>query len=151
MKVFSGIRALALAILSLLAGVPGALANGTNTLTLRTDLPDVGLSAIRALGALALVLAIFFGGVWLFRNGQRLAWRKTGAPKLTILESRSLGNRFAIYVVGYEQQRMLIGSSPAGISLLSQLAPAADSPPAASAPATSVSFTECLQQVLQQK
>jgi flagellar biogenesis protein FliO len=140
-----------LAALLMFAAAPAGFAQATNTLTLHSDLPEVGLSAIRALGALALVLAVFFGGVWLFRNGQRLAWRKTGAPRLTILESRPLGNRFALYVVGYDQQRMLIGSSPAGISLLSQLPPAADSEPELAAPEKTVSFTQCLQQVLRRK
>jgi flagellar biogenesis protein FliO len=133
------------------AAAPAGFAQATNSLTLHSDLPEVGLSAIRALGALALVLAVFFGGVWLFRNGQRLAWRKTGAPRLAILESRPLGNRFALYVVGYDQQRMLIGSSPAGISLLSQLPPAPDSEPELAAPEKTVSFTQCLQQVLRRK
>jgi flagellar biogenesis protein FliO len=133
------------------AATPTALAQATNTLTLHSDLPEVGLSAIRALGALALVLAIFFGGIWLFRNGQRLAWRKTGEPRLAILESRPLGNRFALYVVGYDQQRMLIGSSPAGISLLSQLPPSAEAQTEPIAPPKGASFTQCLQQVLRQK
>jgi flagellar biogenesis protein FliO len=120
---------------------------------IHSDLPNVGLSAIRALAALAFVLAIFFGGVWLFRNGQRLAWRKNGVPKLAILETRPLGNRFAIYVVGYEQQRLLIGSSPAGLSLLSQLPPgaAAAVEPAAAAPAGDPSFAALLQQTFQRK
>ena len=138
---------------------PAALAQGTNVLSLHSDLPDMGMSAIRALGALALVLGIFFGGVWLFRNGQRFAWRKGGAPKLAILESRTLGNRFAIHVVGYEQQRMLISSSPAGINLLSQLPsaplpepePESETKPAPSASPLPVSFAKCLQQVLTQK
>ena len=137
--------------LLIFAAAPAAFAQATNTLTLHSDLPQVGLSAIRALGALALVLAVFFGGVWLFRNGQRLAWRKTGAPRLAILETRPLGNRFALYVVGYEQQRMLIGSSPAGISLLSQLPPAAESVPEPVAPAIAASFAQCLQQVMRRK
>ena len=134
-----------------LAAAPAVFAQATNTLALHSDLPAVGLSAIRALGALALVLAVFFGGVWLFRNGQRLAWRKTGVPRLAILESRPLGNRFALYVVGYDQQRMLIGSSPAGINLLSQLPPAAESQSEPIAPAKAASFTQCLQKVLRQK
>jgi flagellar biogenesis protein FliO len=140
-----------LATLLILSAAPAAFAQATNTLTLHSDLPEVGLSAIRALGALALVLALFFGGVWMFRNGQRLAWRKSGAPRLAILESRPLGNRFALYVVGYEQQRMLIGSSPAGISLLSQLPPAAETPMEPIAPPQGTSFTQCLQRVLRQK
>ena len=156
-----------LVVLSTFVVAPVALAQATNTLTLHSDLPEVGLSAIRALGALALVLALFFGGVWLFRNGQRLSWRKTGPPRLSILESRPLGNRFALYVVGYDQQRMLIGSSPAGINLLSQLPPATaegsapaiarpsavepESATALPSPVGAVSFAQCLRQVLTQK
>jgi flagellar biogenesis protein FliO len=132
-----------------LALAPATLADSTNTLTLRTALPDAGLSAIRALAALVIVLSLFFGGVWLYRRTQRLAWRKNGLPKLAILESRPLGNHYALYVVGYEQQRLLIGSSPAGLSLLSQL-PAADAGPqeAVAPPIQPVSFSQCLQQLL---
>jgi flagellar biogenesis protein FliO len=94
---------------------------------------------------------LFFGGVWLFRKSQRFTWRKNGQPRLAILESRTLGNRIALYVVGYEQQRMLIGSSPAGLSLLSHLPPSPDPVPPAAAPASGATFTQCLQQVLGQK
>jgi flagellar biogenesis protein FliO len=134
------------------AAAPTALAEATNALALNLPFsgPEVGLSAIRTLGALALVLGLFFGGIWLFRNGQRLAWRKTGRPRLAILESRALGNRFALYVVGYDQQRMLIGSSPAGINLLSQLPSAAESssPTETEVPSKATPFTQCLEQVL---
>jgi flagellar biogenesis protein FliO len=87
-------------------------------------LPDVGLSLLRVLGALALVLAIFLGGVWLFRNWQRLVVQRGRAPRLNVIEVRSLGGRHALYVVGYEQERFLIASSPAGVNLLSHLQPA---------------------------
>jgi flagellar biogenesis protein FliO len=138
-------------VLLVLSAAPAGFAQSTNTLTLHTDLPDVGVSAIRVFAALAIVLAVFFGGVWLFRNGQRIAWRKTGAPKLAIVETRPLGNRFALYVVGYEQQRLLIGSSPAGLSLLTQLPPATETKGEIAVPAESTSFMQCLQQVLKRK
>jgi flagellar biogenesis protein FliO len=133
----------------MLALAPAALADSANTLTLRTELPDAGLSAIRTLAALVIVLSLFFGGVWFYRSSQRLAWRKSGRPKLAILESRPLGNRYALYVVGYEQQRLLLGSSPAGLSLLSQL-PAATAAPqeAVASPHQPASFALCLQQFL---
>ena len=134
-----------------MTGAPAGLAQSTNTLTLHTDLPDLGVSALRAFAALAIVLAVFFAGVWLFRNGQRIAWRKTGAPKLAIIETRPLGNRFALYVVGYEQQRLLVGSSPAGLTLLSQLPPAAETSGQIAPPAETASFMQCLQQVLKPK
>ena len=134
-----------------LAGAPAALAQSTNALTLHTDLPDLGVSVLRVFAALAIVLAVFLAGVWLFRNGQRIAWQKTGAPKLAILETRPLGNRFALYVVGYEQQRLLVGSSPAGLNLLTQLPPAAEANGQIAATVESVSFMQCLQRVLKPK
>jgi len=79
----------------------------------------------RVMGALAIVLAVFFGGLWLFRNWQRVLARNSQSPKLNVIEVKSLGQRHALYVVGYEQQRMLIASSPTGITMLTSL-PAAD-------------------------
>ena len=140
-----------LLVLLVLCAAPAGFAQSTNTLTLHPDLPDVGVSALRVFGALAIVLAVFFAGIWIFRNGQRIAWRKTGAPKLAIIETRPLGNRFALYVVGYEQQRLLIGSSPAGLNVLSQLPPATETKSEIATPAESASFIQCLQQVLKRK
>jgi flagellar biogenesis protein FliO len=111
-----------------------------------TNLPDTGASVFRVLGALILVIAIFLGGVWLFKNWQRVTAGKNGAAKLNLLEVKSLGQRQAIYVVGYQQQRMLLASSPAGITLLSHL-PAADETEIAT-PAPKMNFAEAFQQVL---
>ena len=89
--------------------------------TIPPSLPDVAPSALRVFGALVLVIGIFLGGVWLFRNWQRFALQNGRRPKLNIIETRPLGGRQAIYVVGYEQARFLVASSPAGVSLLSHL------------------------------
>jgi flagellar biogenesis protein FliO len=141
-------RILALVVL---AAPPAGFAQSTNKLALHADLPDVGVSVIRALGVLAILLAVVFAGVWLFRNGQRIVWRRTGVPRLAILETRPLGNRFVIYVVGYDQQRLLIGSSPAGLCLLSQLPPSNGTTDEIAVPGERASFTECLQQVLNRR
>jgi len=145
----------------LAAGIPWlpATLNGaaqvTNQMSLSTSLPtampDVGLSLIRVLGALALVLGIFLGGVWLFRNWQRLVIHRGRAPRLNVLEVRSLGGRHALYVVGYEQERFLIASSPAGVSLLSHLqsADAAEGP--AEVNAAKATFAQTLVQTLKGK
>jgi flagellar biogenesis protein FliO len=111
-------------------------------------LPDMGTSLLRVTGALVLVIAVFLGGVWLFKNWQRLTTRKGAAPKLSVLEVRSLGQRQAIYVVGYEQQRMLLASSSAGITLVSHL-PSAEPELVVDAP--KMSFAEAFQQVLARK
>jgi flagellar biogenesis protein FliO len=145
---------LAAGILWLPATLNGA-SPATNQMSLSTSLPtampDVGLSLIRVLGALALVLGIFLGGVWLFRNWQRLVIHRGRAPRLNVLEVRSLGGRHALYVVGYEQERFLIASSPAGVSLLSHLqsADAAEGPSEVNAAKTS--FAQTLVQSLKGK
>jgi flagellar biogenesis protein FliO len=119
-------------------------------------LPDAGGSVIRVFGALILVIAIFLGGVWLYRNWQRFAVKKSGGARLNLLEVKSLGQRQALYVVGYQEQRMLLASSPAGITLVSHL-PAAEAVEAvkaaesAPAPGTKMSFAEAFQHVLTRK
>jgi flagellar biogenesis protein FliO len=86
----------------------------------------------------------------LFRNWQRFNLRKGGAPKLNVIEARSLGQRHALYVVGYDQQRMLLASSPAGVTLVSHL-PTAEEGEAAAAAVPQPTFAEAFQQVFQRK
>jgi flagellar biogenesis protein FliO len=132
----------------------GAFAETTNAaaVVMAPNLPDVGASLLRVFGALGLVIGLFLGGVWLFRNWQRLALRRGGnVPRLNVLEVRSLGGRHALYVVGYEQERFLLASSPAGINLLSHLPSADEVAPTSEAPAQSVSFPQALAQMLKGK
>ena len=117
--------------------------------TTTAGLPDTGASVIRVFGALILVISLFLGGVWLFRNWQRFAVQKGGGAKLNLIEVKSLGQRQALYVVGYQQQRMLLASTPAGVTLVSHL-PAADETVAAEA-APNLSFAEAFQHVLSRK
>lgn len=137
----------------LLAG-SAAIAQETNSaaapLTVPV-LPEAGVSLLRVMGALALVIGIFLGGVWLFRNWQRLARQQGRAPRLNVIETRSLGGRHTLHVVGYEQERFLIAASPGGLQLLSHLPPAAtetETTPSVPAPP---SFTQALTQVLKGK
>jgi flagellar biogenesis protein FliO len=116
-----------------------------------TPLPDAGLSLLRVMGALAIVLAVFLGGVWLFRNWQRLVIQRGRAPKLNVLETRSLGGRHALYVIGYEEERFLIASSPAGVQLVSQLENDGTPLPAQSNSVTDSSFGQTLSRVLKGK
>ncbi|HVM59886.1 MAG TPA: flagellar biosynthetic protein FliO [Verrucomicrobiae bacterium] len=113
-----------------------------------TPLPDLGVSVLRVFGGLVLVLALFLGGVWLFKNSQKALGRTNGVNKLRVVEVKSLGNRQSICVVGYGRQRMLVGASPAGVSLVSQLPEA--SPEEETSTATP-SFADALQSVLQRK
>jgi flagellar biogenesis protein FliO len=113
--------------------------------------PDVGTSLLRVMGALALVLGIFLAGVWLFRNWQRLAVKGGRAPKLNVLEIRSLGGRQSIYVVGYEQERFLLASSPAGVNFLTHLPGAGNEETGAPEAKPQMPFSRALAQVLKGK
>ncbi len=115
-------------------------------------MPSAGPSIIRVLGALALVLGIFFGGVWLFRNWQRLTIQRGRAPKLNVLETRPLGGKHALYVIGYEQERFLLSASPTGVTLITHL-PAATEKDSADSTTTLAppSFAQALTKVLKGK
>jgi flagellar biogenesis protein FliO len=126
--------------------------NSTLALPATGSFPDPTGSLLRILGAFVLVIGIFLGGVWLFKNWQRLAVQRGRAPKLNVLETRSLGGRHAVHVVGYEQERFLVAASPNGVSLLSHL-PAVTENEQDSETKTGAapSFAEALKQVLRGK
>lgn len=84
-------------------------------------LPDMGGSVVRMVGGLAMVLALFFGGIWVVRNGRRLGVVRGKLPDLRLLECRSLGGRQSVWVMSYQRQRFLVASGPTGVTLLSVL------------------------------
>ena len=113
---------------------------------------ETTLPLLNVFGALVLVIGIFLGGVWLFRNWQRLTQQRGRTPKLNLLETRSLGGRHTIHVVGYQQERFLIAVSPTGVNLLSHLPAAGDEEPssAGNAPAKAT-FAGTLAQLVKGK
>ncbi len=111
-------------------------------------LPSAGPSLLRVLGALALVLGLFLGGAWFLRNGRRLALSRGKAARLRVLESRSLGGRHGVFVVGYDEQRFLLASSPAGIQLLSHLPSNSLEEQEASGNAAAIPFAQTLARIL---
>ena len=128
------------------------LADTSNAPLTPPPFPDAGASLLRVTGALALVLGLFLGGVWLFKNWQRVAGQRGRTPKLNILESRSLGARQAVFVVGYEKQRFLVATSPAGVNLLSHLPDAeAVEETTAGKPSGPMPFAQALAHVLKRK
>jgi flagellar biogenesis protein FliO len=127
-------------------------ADTTNAAVATAPFPDAGVSLLRVTGALALVLGLFLGGAWLFKNWQRFAVQRGRQPKLNLLETRSLGARQAVFVVAYERQRFLVATSPAGVNLLSHLPDAeAEAIEPAEKPGTRMAFGQALAQVLQRK
>ena len=83
--------------------------------------PSMGAAVFRMVGSLAIVIAILFAGAWLYRNMHRFKAGQTNQRKLQVLEGKSVGPRQARYVVAYEQQRLLIGSTAQGLTLLTHL------------------------------
>jgi flagellar biogenesis protein FliO len=144
------------AVFSLFTVTNGFSADATNSsappLTL-PQLPDAGPSVLRVMGALALVLGLFLGGVWLYRNWQRLTIQRGRAPKLNVIETRPLGGKHALYVIGYEHERFLLASSPAGVNLLSHLPSAAEKDETGETKTVTPapSFAQALTQVLKGK
>jgi flagellar biogenesis protein FliO len=122
----------------------------TNLPPVSPALPDASFSVIRVFGALVLVLGLFLAGVWLFRNWQRLTLQRGRPSQLQILEMKALGGKHALYVVGYQQHRLLLASSPAGVTLVSHL-PAADASEVEPAKLSSENFVQVLQQAVQAK
>jgi flagellar biosynthetic protein FliO len=113
-------------------------------------LPDVGASIARMLGGLAFVLALFFGGIWILKNWQRVARTRTRS-RLRLIETQALGQRQALHVIGYAEQRFLVAASPGNVSLLSVLPAAAECDAAETAPASPASFAWLLQNTLGRK
>jgi len=146
----TGARTFLCAAVWLAAG--NLFAQTTNAPVSAPPFPEAGVSLLRVTGALALVLGLFLGGAWFFKNWQRLSLPRGQAPKLNILETRSLGARQAVFVVGYEKQRFLVATSPAGVNLLSHL-PDAEAGAAESVekPGGPMSFGQALAQVLKRK
>ena len=114
--------------------------------------PSMGAAVFRMVGSLALVIALFFGAAWIFRNMHRFKAPGANQRKLQVLEGKSLGPRQAVYVVAYEQQRLLIGASAQGLTLLTHLPEGEPQPLSQSTERIlPVSFGEALMQALGRK
>jgi flagellar biosynthetic protein FliO len=137
---------LVLLVLTMIVAL-GAEKSGT-----ASEMPSMGAAVFRMVGSLALVIALFFGAAWVFRNMHRFKPASANQRKLQVLEGKSLGPRQALYVVAYEQQRLLIGASTQGLTLLTHLpeGEAQTQPPHAER-ILPVSFGEALLQALGRK
>ena len=138
-------------LLIIFSGAVTALGDTASAPSVPLTAPSMGMSLVRMIGALALVFAIFLGGLWLFKNWQRLIVQRGQSPKLNIIEVKSLGHRHALYVVGYEQQRMLLAASPNGVTMLTQLAAAERDAVLESTVVPQTKFTDALHAALTRK
>ena len=122
---------------------------GADTETGKAVVPSMGAALFRMIGSLAIVIALFFAGAWVFRNLHRFKATGPNNRKLQVLEGKSIGPRQAVYVVAYEQQRLLIGAGPQGLTLLTHLPEGAAQPEGERI--VPVSFGEALMQALGRK
>ena len=79
------------------------------------------LRAIASFGAVLAVLAVF---VWALRRGSLRLSRFAPRGAVAVETAISLGERRSLAIITVEGRRMLIGMTPAAISLLRDLAPA---------------------------
>jgi flagellar biogenesis protein FliO len=83
--------------------------------------PSLMASAVRMLGGFCVVLAVILMGTWAFKNKEKFTGRHIRQSKLQVLETKSLGARHSLCVVAYDNQRILISTSPTGVSMLTHL------------------------------
>ena len=138
---WSGITALA-------ADAPLAAAATAST---AASAPDTSLAGafIRLAGAFALVIALFIGLVWAWKRWSMDPSARGRTRRLQVIESRSIGNRQSVIVVGYENERLLLGSSPQGVCLLTRLPESLDEAPESTPTAANgTRFVDALSAVL---
>ena len=76
---------------------------------------------IQTLGAFVFVISIFILGAWLFKRSRFFALYKGRPSQLQVIESRSIGYRNNLLVVGYDRHRYLLAASSTGVNLLAAL------------------------------
>src|SRR5262245_4283322 len=116
MTVFRYVFVIVAMALSAFAAEPAAAA-----VTQVSAPPSIGASVFRMIGGLCIVISLLMAGVWAFKSRERFVGGRARNAKLRVLETRSLGARHSICVVAYEQQRILLSTSPTGVSMLTHL------------------------------
>ncbi|MDB6039079.1 MAG: hypothetical protein JWM99_2920 [Verrucomicrobiales bacterium] len=106
-------------------------------------------SFLRVGGSVIFVIALFLSAIWLFKNWQRVTVRGGQVQNLRVLEVKSLGPRNTVYVIGYQRERLLLSSSPAGVNLIAHL-PEGDASETSNS-TVPVSFAQALVQTLSHK
>jgi flagellar protein FliO/FliZ len=87
--------------------------------------PAPGIGAPAVLLAVACAVA----GAWLLWRGKRKAAGLSARGKLSVAETRSLGNRQYLVVAAYGEKKFLIGVCVGQMNLLAALDDGAKSPP----------------------
>ncbi len=125
-------------------GVRGADLQTNAFPSLQQPSGDLLFVMLKLIGALFLVIAVFLLGVWFFKRSRWFSLYQGAPAQLKILESRSLGYRNTLFVVGYSHHRFLLAASTTGVSLVS---PLPDASPTGEVSPSAPSFAEQLHAV----
>lgn len=120
-----GLKGASVALLVLASAQWGMSAGiETNALPTLSSTPPSGNVLevmLRMTGALIVVFALFLGGIWFFKRSRLFALYQGGNSQLRVIETRSIGFRNNLVVVGYNQQRFLLSVSATGVNLVTAL------------------------------
>jgi flagellar protein FliO/FliZ len=83
---------------------------------------DIGADALRAIAALAAVMAALVGFLWLLKRGTFAVGRKNNRQALAVESALSLGDRRSLVIVSVEGRRLLLGLSSGQVGLITELA-----------------------------
>ncbi|HEX7344516.1 MAG TPA: flagellar biosynthetic protein FliO [bacterium] len=84
--------------------------------------PDLGLSSLKAVVALFVVLALILGAAWAARRFLPfLPKNPQKGDQIQILSVRALGSRKSLHLVQVEGRRLLVGSTDTNINLIKDL------------------------------
>ena len=109
---------------SLLVAANEAVANsgGIQSASIMAEGRGIDLESwVQLAGMLLLVLGLFAAFAWSVKRWRLLPQMRGTQNRLQILETKPLGQRNSIMVVGYGEQRFLIGTNSAGLQMLGQL------------------------------
>jgi len=98
-----------------------AVSQTNNTSAFDPPSSDLFVDFLRLLGAFAVVVGVFLVGAWFFRKSRLFSLYQPGTAQLKILETRSLGYRNSLFVVGYQNRRFLLAASATGVNLVGPL------------------------------
>lgn len=108
-----------------------AILSGTNSLSTTSNFIlnsentkpefDPVESFFRVLSGLVIVILIFLGGVWLYKNRLTQPGAHALNGQLKVLESKFLGNKQGIVVIAYGNKRMMLGTTHGSMSKISDL------------------------------
>ena len=124
----------ALLVVSLTVAIQAASLETNTVPRLSESTGDFLEKSLQMIGAFIFVISVFILGAWLFKRSRFFSLYKGSQSQLQILESRSLGYRNSLLVVGYNQHRFLLATSTTGVSLICPLPDASPSPQPVPAP-----------------